>query len=1020
MKQVFSDVSPKLLALFLGLVLSMSAFAQIQVKGLVKDDLGEPLPGAKVATKSGDVATVTDFNGNFQLTAPKGSTLVVSFIGFVTQEVTASSNVVVTLVEDAKALEEVVAIGYAKVKKSDATGSVTAIKPDELTKGVTTNATDLLLGKVAGVQVSTAGGAPGGGASIRIRGGSSLSASNDPLIVIDGLAMDNNGVQGLTNPLSLVNPSDIETFTVLKDASATAIYGSRASNGVIIITTKKGEKGSPVRISYNGNVSVSQPVRKYDVLDGNQYRSYLTQLTGKSVEELGLGTANTKWQDEIYHNAVSSDHTITLSGGLKHMPYRFALGFTGNRGIIKNDKFQRTTASLNLTPSLADDHLTLNINAKGMYAENRYTDQGGIVGSAIAMDPTRPIFADPSEFYATGGYYQTLISSGQQGSWSGQVTNTNTPQNPVAQNANRYDDAASTSLIGSIDAEYKIHGLEDLSIHASASGDYSEGEEFNQYTPYSWGNNYYAYWGRSQSYKYNIQGNAYAQYAHNWNEKHDFSIMAGAEEQHFHRNTFSYGGGDHLGETWVGDYTAAFDPETETWSSNYHSASYRAQTQHINRYSLVSFFGRLNYTLLGRYMLTATMRFDGSSRFDKDNRWGKFPSVALGWKINEEKFMKNLHHLDELKLRLSYGITGQQDLGIDYYYTPRYVTSDQYAQYTLGQTSYYTMRPEVWNSDLKWEKTTTYNVGVDWSILNGRIDGAFDYYYRKTEDLLASVSVASGTNFGNYMIKNIGSLRNTGVEFMINARPVVKKNFTWQIGYNVTWNDNELTKLTTGSDWALTGNSIGAGLSNQVQVNKVGYPVGSFYVYQQVYDANGKPLEGVFVDRNGDGQINPDDKYPYKKPAADVTMGMTNKFIWKNWDFSFTLRASLNNYLYYDFLSNNANVSYSGLFSNGAYRNTMQEAIDLGFSGKTDYYMSDYFVRNASFLRCDNINLGYSFNKLFASDHYKGLNGRIFVTVQNPFVITKYDGIDPECQSGVDSSIYPRPVTYMLGVSLNL
>lgn len=487
--------------------------------------------------------------------------------------------------------------------------------------------------------------------------------------------------------------------------------------------------------------------------------------------------------------------------------------------------------------------------------------------------------------------------------------------------------------------------------------------------------------------------------------------MVGAEQQHFHRNTYSYGQGNE----WYNANGQRMDaPEA-------HSPSLRAENEHIYRSSLLSYFGRLNYSILNRYLITATMRWDGSSRFAEGNKWGKFPSVALAWKINEEKFLRDCKALDELKLRLGYGITGQQDIGYDFYYVPRYVISDQYAQYMIGNQSYYTIRPEMFNKNLKWERTFTYNIGLDWSFLNGRIDGALDLYYRKTKDLISNVSIASGIGFGNYQTQNIGSLRNKGIEFTINARPVVTKNFSWTIGYNVTWNDNELTKLTTGSDFALTGDVVGAGLSNQVQVNKVGYPINSFYVYQQVYDNDGNPLEGVFVDRNADGIINADDKYVYKNPNADVTMGLTNKFIWKNWDLSFSLRASFNNYLYYDFLSNRANVSWSGIYSNSAYTNTTAEAIALGFQGKTDYYMSDYFVRNASFLRCDNITLGYSFTRLFSSNHYKGIDGRIYATVSNPFVISGYDGIDPERThgSGVDGSVFPRPTTYMLGLSLN-
>lgn len=1002
MMQVKKRISPKILALFLGLFLSMDAFAQITVKGLVKDATGEGVIGANVIEKGTTNGTITDFDGNFSLQVKKGAILVVSFVGYVTQEVEAQPNLVITLKDDTQLLEDVVVIGYGVAKKNDLTGSVTAIKPDELSKGITTSAQDMLVGKIAGVSVISSGGTPGGGATIRVRGGSSLTASNDPLIVIDGLAMDNNGVQGLSNPLAMVNPEDIESFTVLKDASATAIYGSRASNGVIIITTKKGRKGAKTQVSYNGNVSVGFKRNSYDVLSGDEYRDYVINTLGQSGA--GLGTANTDWQSEIYRAAVSTDHQVSISGAVKNLPYRLSLGYTDENGIVKTSNFQRFTASLNLSPSFLNDHLTANISAKYMYSHNRYAD-GGVFGAAINADPTQPIHAD---IYATGGWWQntTVGADASQAGWTTPVTNTNTPQNPVALLENKNDRANSDVLIGGIEVDYKVHGFEDLHIHGKLSGDYSEGHQLTTISPFSYSNNYYGWEGVSQSYKYNLMGNIYAQYAHDFGA-HNLDVMVGAEQQHFHRNVYSFGGGNYLGDVLVTD------------PSEYYSPSLREETAHLYRNSLVSYFGRFNYNLLDRYLLTFTMRADGSSRFAEGNKWGYFPAVGLAWKINEEAFLKDSNVLSDLKLRLGWGITGQQDIGYDFYYTPRYVVSDQYAQYPLGNTNYYTVRPEVFNADLKWEKTATWNAGLDFAFLNGRIDGTVDYYYRKTTDLLSSVSIASGINFGNYQVMNIGSLRNTGVEVAINARPIQTKDFTWQINYNVTWNDNKITELTTGSDVITTGNDISAGLSNKVQVNKVGCPANSFYVYQQVYDADGNPIEGEFVDRNGDGTINPDDKYVYKKPTADVTMGMTNKFIYKNWDFSFTLRASFNNYLYYDFLSNKANVTYSGLFSNSAYSNTTPEAIALGFTGKTDYYMSDYFVRNASFLRCDNINLGYSFSKLFKGANYDGLNGRVYLTVSNPFVITKYDGLDPEITTGVDNGVYPRPTTFMLGLSLN-
>lgn len=550
--------------------------------------------------------------------------------------------------------------------------------------------------------------------------------------------------------------------------------------------------------------------------------------------------------------------------------------------------------------------------------------------------------------------------------------------------------------------DYKFHFLPDLRLHASLGGEYADGTQTTVYSPYSFAYNYYGNNTSTSEYKYNLSYNVYAQYLKTLGA-HTIDVMAGGEEQHFHRNGFTVGNG------W------------DSYTDEIHDAVLKEQTAYATRNTLVSYFGRLNYSLLDRYLVTFTMRWDGSSRFADGNRWGTFPSLALAWKMKEENFLKDVNFLSDLKLRLGWGITGQQDVTSDFAYMPLYVVSDDYAQYPFGDTYYHTSRANAFNTDLKWEQTTTYNAGLDFGFLNGRITGNVDGYYRETNDLLNSVKIPVGTNFNAQMLQNIGSLKNYGVEFAFNVKPVVTKDFMWDVTYNFTWNHNETTKLTGGDDadyYVETGDKISRGNNTKVQVNKVGYPANSFYVYQQVYDENGNPIENMYVDCNGDGIINSSDKYIYKKPAADFMMGLTSKMIYKNWDFSFSLRSSLNNYVYYDFLANKANVSSSGLFSNTAYSNTTAEAIALGFTGKGEYYMSDYFVRNASFLRCDNITLGYSFKDLFKTSAYKGIGGRIYATAQNPFIITKYEGLDPEVKSGIDSNPYPRAFTFLLGVNL--
>ena len=997
-----------LLVLLVGLFLSIGAFAQqIAVKGHVKDTTGEPVIGANVLVKGTTNGTITDFDGNFMLNVPKDAILSVSFVGYKSAEVKAASTVMVTLEDDSQVLDAVVVIGYGSVKKNDMTGSVTAIKPDKLNKGLITNAQDMMTGKIAGVSVISKGGAPGEGATIRIRGGSSLTAENDPLIVIDGLAMDNKGVKGLANPLSMVNPNDIESFTVLKDASATAIYGSRASNGVIIITTKKGQAGARPTISYDGNVSVSTVKSTVDVMDGDQFRSFIKDIWGEDSEAYSkLGNANTDWQKEIFRPAVSTDHNLTISGGLKNMPYRVSFGYTNQNGIVKTSKFERYTASVSLAPSFFEDHLKINANLKGMIAKNRYAD-GGAVGSAVSFDPTQSVRSDdPYHQYYFDGYFQwnTDASSLNDDTWK-RTFNSNAPGNPVALLEEKDDRAISKSLIGNLELDYKFHFLPDLHAHVNGGMDLSTGKQYTDVSPYSSTNNYYGSYGWEQKDKYNLSLNAYLQYSKDFTDKHRFDVMAGYEWQHFH---------DTSDQEYWGLYPLS-NNVVENRGQRYNNTSSGSATESY----LVSFFGRVNYTLLDRYLFTATVRQDGSSRFHKNNRWGLFPSFALGWKLKEEAFLKDVDVLSDLKLRLGYGITGQQNINSgDYPYLAVYETNKDGAYYPiLGEGTTY--RPNAYNPDLKWEKTTTYNVGLDFGFLNNRINGAVDYYYRKTTDLLNSVFVSAGTNFKNKVLSNVGSLENSGIEFSINSKPVVTTDWTWDLGFNITYNKNEITKLTTGDSenyYVAAGDNIGGGRDMKAMAHAVGHPASSFYVYQQVYDENGKPIENEFVDRNGDGTINGDDRYFYKKPTADVLMGLTSRLSYKSWDFSFSLRASLNNYVYNSVEAGGSDCNPTSVYSFGALNNRPLMGVANNIQNlKDNTLLSDYFVQNASFMKCDNITLGYSFKKLFGAP----IGGRVYAAVQNVFTITKYKGLDPEVEKGLDNNIYPRPLTTLIGLSLN-
>lgn len=1001
-------LNSKFLSLLLaGACMSLNAAAQsVVVKGHVQDTTGEPVVFATVAVPGSKAMTQTDANGNFQLSVPAGSELRVTYIGYKTATVKADGSVSITL-EDNTTLNEAVVIGYGVAKKNDLTGSVIAIKPDEKNKGVVVNATDMMQGKIAGVSVNSASGAPGAGAQIRIRGGASLNASNDPLIVIDGLAMDNEGVKGLSNPLSMVNPSDIETFTVLKDASATAIYGSRGSNGVIIITTKKGHTAQRPTVTYSGYASVSMKKSEVDVLNADEYRSFIGNYYGTDSEaysKLGSLTGEgTNWQDEIYHAAVSHDHNITVSGGLKHMPYRLTVGYTNQEGILRTSDFERYTASVNLNPSFLDDHLTFNINAKVMHANTRYANTSAI-SAATRMDPTQTVRNYDSMYDNFENYFE-WSKSGENlndSSWPYMI-NGDAVGNPVAL-LNLYDDhAKSQSYIGNLEVNYKIHGFEDLRLHANVGGDYSTGRQTMWQSPAIAGD--YGYYGRegwATQDKYNLQLNAYAQYYKDFNEDHHFDIMAGYEWQHFHKkDNYNY----------YGTYPSTNNDES-LQGTRFAETGLLSKTEHY----IVSFFGRANYTLLNRYLFTATVRYDGSSRF-KDH-WALFPSFAFGWRIKDEKFLKNVDFVSELKLRLGYGQTGQQEGIGDYNYFTSYTinaNSDSYYPVSGNGTTY---RPNAYNADLTWETTTTYNVGLDFGIFKGKLSGAVDFYYRKTTDLLNTVYVSAGSNFANQVSSNIGSLENKGVEISLTYKPISTKDWYWEITANATYNHNEITELIGEEGYYVATGGISSGTGNTAQAHAVGHPASSFYVYQQVYDENGKPIGGAFVDRNADGQITTEDLYFYKSPVAPWTAGLSTRLQYKNWDLGMSFRASFGNYVFNDVAASFSNTSKRYDNSFGYLQNTIQSAADNNWSSY-DYVLSDYFVQNASFLKCDNITLGYSFENILGGHKYKGVSGRIYASCTNVFTITKYKGLDPEVNGGIDNNIYPRPITYQLGLSLN-
>lgn len=1053
------------------LMVGLTAFAQTTVQGTVVDAAnGEPIIGASILEMGTTNGTITDFDGNFVLNVKPGAKLQISYMGYKTQELNAQPNMSVKMGEDSELLEEVVVVGYGVVKKGDATGSVTAIKPDDMNKGLQTTAQDMLQGKIAGVNVVAADGTPGGAGSITIRGGASLNASNNPLIVIDGLAMDENGIQGVANPLSMVNPNDIESFTVLKDASATAIYGSRASNGVILITTKKGAKGSKPKVSYSGNLSIGTLTNRTQVLTADQLRGYATALGHNEEKTNSLGTASTDWQDQIYRTSVSTDHNISIMGGVKNnivdMPYRASVGYTLQNGAIKTSQMQRVTASLNLSPSFLDNHLNFNINTKGMYIYNRYP--AGVVGAALSMDPTMPVKGEAVN--ANGdvlvsqnvldnwfdGYYQRVVTpSGYNDDAWPYTKNAQTTGNPAAALAHKDDRANAGSFVGNIEADYKIHGFEDLHIHANFGADYSYGKQKTIMSVYSYDNHYFGWNGWSDMSKYNLQFSAYAQYGHDWVDANQhFDVMVGYENQYFYRKTQSDGSGFYQ--------STNKDPELAGQPYNRYTNTY------ITDNALQSVYGRINWNGWDQVLVTATFRADASSRFAKYNskgqnaRWGLFPSVAIGWKI-KETFLKDVHAINDLKLRVGYGITGQQNLGVDYYYLPTYTIAQDHAYYPVldggennplyagkdanGNAVYQTSRPGVYNADLTWEKTYTSNIGIDFAFLNNRINGNIDYYHRRTKDLLSTVNVSAGSNFKNQMLGNIGSLYNQGVEFAINAVLVDRKNFKWDLSYNVAWNQNKITQLLSDDpDYFVPTGGISSGTGNTIQAHKVGEAAYSFLVYEtKVMTDEDGVTRHYFVDRNKDGQINDNDKYIYHNPAAPVTMGLQTKFQFYGFDLGITLRSNIGNYVYNDVLAGNlqwveADKVYQN--QNGGYHsvltsaftcyygdnmrsddirtyvwNDATQAYEVGTDSKgalvknSNWYASDFFVEKASFLRIDNITLGYSFNK-------KKVQGRAYVTISNPCVFSNYKGLDPEVSGGIDNNIYPRSMTTIMGISL--
>ena len=965
----------KIRQLVLGILflLPMLMSAQEQISGNVKDDQGIDLPGVSVMVKGVSQGTATDFDGNFEIEVDANTILVFSYVGYSNIEVAAAANMQVVMQESAESLDEVVLIGYGSTTKKDATGAVEKVTEKEFNVGAIASPEQLITGKTAGVNVTPPSGRPGESGTVKIRGGISSLGTNSPLYVIDGVPIDQKGPA-----LNSINPNDIESFVVLKDASATAIYGSRATNGVIIITTKGGKMNSDFRVEIDSKFSAGVKSNTVDVLSTEQYRAEVLSLNNPDAAAL-LSGEDTNWQEQIYQTAFGTDNNLILSEGFDNSSYRVAFGYNYQEGILKTNVFKRPSISLNFRQNLFDNSLKMDFNLRGSWVNNNFGDDGAIGGS-VSFDPTKPIYSEQPEF---GGYWEWLNEN------DGSV-NTLAPRNPVGQLMQNSNSGNTERYSGNAKFDYKFGFLQGLNLVVNLGFDYSEeAGRFIVPAESASGFNDNGSVRNWTNLKRNTLADVYLNYVNTFNDKHKIDAMVGHSFQDFYRE----------------DTNITQDGLGSPATGNLRSVSLNA---------LESIFTRVNYTFDNRYLATATFRRDGSSRFAPENRWANFFSGALAWNISEEAFLRDSETVSTLKLRLGFGQTGQQEIDKDFGYLPIYTPGDAGVRYPFGSEYHYTLRPEGYDKNIKWEESDTYNIGIDYGFLNDVLTGSIEYFKRESTDVLSTIAPPAGSNLTNNLYTNIGDLSSEGVEFTLNADIFQRQNFNWNVNFNGTWLNNEIKKLNNVEDPESPGiaqGGISGGVGNTIQTHKVGYPQFSYLVYEQVYDEGGTPLEGVYVDQNSDGVINDSDKRIYKNPNPDYLFGFSSYMNYKNFDFSFTLRASLGNYAY-----NNVSSSrgYSGaLYELESLRNVHSSLLETGFN--TQQFWSDYYIQDASFLRMDNIALGYTFQNLKEG----AVNFRLYTTVQNVFVLTEYDGLDPEISGGIDNNFYPRPRTFLLGFNIN-
>ena len=990
---------------------ALSIAQNATLKGNLKGEDGFPLVGATVVVEGTSplLGASSDLDGNYEIKGIKPGTYNVkySYIGFKTKTLSLTfaggenKSVNETMALDGVLLSEAVVIGYGTTNSDDLTGSTKVVDQEDFGKGNITSPEQLVMGKVSGVQITSNNGAPGSGSTIRIRGGTSLNASNDPLIVVDGVPLDNNSISGISDPLAMFNPNDIENMVVLKDASAAAIYGSRGANGVILITTKKGAEGkTPFSVNLQQNVSISTVTRKVDVMDTAQYRQAIREF-GTPAQMALTGNASTDWQDEIYRNALILETNVGITGGIKQLPYRLSINYKDENGVLLRDNMKRYSAGLNLSPKFLNDHLALDLNSKYSYTQSVFADRGAI-GSATTFDPTQPVYSDnpelnggtytfPSDYDRFGGYYE----------WVSPINgnpNQLAVKNPVGLLYQRDDFGNAQRFIGNAKADYKLHWLPDLHLVVNAGYDYSNG--FGTVTVSDSAAGSYIQGGRQEQYnqvKTNRLLETYFNYRKEYESiKSEIDLTGGYSYQFWRTETDVFDVLNIAGDT----INPAGIPG---WNEN----------------ALISYYGRLIYTFNGRYLLTATLRQDGSSRFAPENRWGLFPSLAGAWRISDEAFLSGSNTLSYLKLRAGWGVTGQQEIGNDYPYIANYQTSTPTAQYQLGNQFYNVFRPDGFDYNIKWEETMSYNIGIDYGFFRDRLSGSLDFYLKNTYDLLAVVDVPAGVNFKNEILTNVGSMTNRGFEFEANVVAIQKDNLQLDVGANMTMNINKVTNLTTVEDsnyiGILTGGVSGAGIGSNVQVHSVGYPTNSFYVFEQVYDEDGKPVEKEFVDLNGDSILNQDDRYHYKQAAPLFYVGFYSNLRYKNWTLGFNLRSELGRYIYNNVESSrgyyNANPEASQNFLTNLHTSFLDDQI---IQTSANQVLSDHYVERADFLRMDYLNIGYDFGSIWQDR----IQMRVGAAINNVFLLTTYSGIDPEISGGIDNNFYPRPRIYSFNVNL--